>query len=355
MKLRVFISHNRADNDLVRALHAAIGEDDRFSPALDIENLHASDEWRSLVHAWMDECDAAVIVLSSGALSSGWVRHEVESLTERRRRSGTEWPRLIVVRIGLTAERVSHVFDAARLNDAQSIDVPDGATPFDVIVGRVLTELKRIGSRTGADRSVRDRMFIAHLGHIGFLPEAVKAQIERDVDWREAAQHDDEWSVAQMLRRKPPGRLGGWLSTTALRRDPHGNPTPMSYSTCRSLVAIGTSAALADAETMLRLGDTVDSPGGGRGIVLADDQFTVEAYFRETWLHRHGLECPPLRVVTGSTSAPDGDLVGTLIRRIARSSCPPLGATTWTSSRSAAAAPRSRGDGATPCRGTSTC
>ena len=60
--------------------------------------LAPGDGWRAKLFAWLDICDAAVILFSEEALASDWVRFEAGILCWRRARTGR--PLVVPVLLG---------------------------------------------------------------------------------------------------------------------------------------------------------------------------------------------------------------------------------------------------------------
>ncbi|GGV21324.1 hypothetical protein GCM10010260_71930 [Streptomyces filipinensis] len=83
----VFISHSsRGDanaNAVRQAVQAAL-EEKGWTVKVDMDALQPGDDWRSVLYHWVAECDAAVILLSSAAMKSTWVRREANFLLWRR-------------------------------------------------------------------------------------------------------------------------------------------------------------------------------------------------------------------------------------------------------------------------------
>jgi hypothetical protein len=83
--LKVFISHSSRDDpyaakvrDLVVASLLPGGK-----ALIDMEGLAPGDDWRAVLYHWLAMCDAAVILFNRNALTSTWVRREVNILLWR--------------------------------------------------------------------------------------------------------------------------------------------------------------------------------------------------------------------------------------------------------------------------------
>ena len=84
MSLKVFISHSSKDDpSLLEGLKNRI-QKEGFELRFDQGNLRAGDEWREELRKWMYDCDAAIILFSSSAITSSWVIAETIMLTWRR-------------------------------------------------------------------------------------------------------------------------------------------------------------------------------------------------------------------------------------------------------------------------------
>jgi hypothetical protein len=83
----VFISHSGKDGvvrDLIDALIAGFGEE--FEPLVDERNIAGGQEYRPVIDAMIGKCDAAVVIVSSAALASPWVKREANLLGYKARK-----------------------------------------------------------------------------------------------------------------------------------------------------------------------------------------------------------------------------------------------------------------------------
>jgi hypothetical protein len=102
---KVFISHSASGDDFaarVRDKLSAELELRNYHVLVDVQGLRAGQDWNPQLYQWLDECQAAVILLSAGALTSTWVRRETNILLWRRARNPafTVIPALLGVRAG---------------------------------------------------------------------------------------------------------------------------------------------------------------------------------------------------------------------------------------------------------------
>lgn len=104
----VFLSHSSAGDPAVAhvrtRLDAALRQRTTLQVLLDQRMLGGGDEWQPVLHQWLGECDSAVLLLSPGALASGWVQKEATILTWRR--SLGSRLRLLPVLIGCSRQEV---------------------------------------------------------------------------------------------------------------------------------------------------------------------------------------------------------------------------------------------------------
>ena len=93
--MRVFISHGTDRDkpaelqfldDLERALRGPVPGAQSCDVLLDRTRLAAGDEWSDILHDWLAECQASVLLLSARALDRPWVLKEATILSFRRER-----------------------------------------------------------------------------------------------------------------------------------------------------------------------------------------------------------------------------------------------------------------------------
>ena len=114
-RFSVFISHSGKDNDMVRSL-AEHMEDAGLFPMYDLDFIKSGQEFCPIIERKMRACSAAVVLITKGSLSSGWVSYEIGYLTRLKKRIFLYDPyRLLGARISkrpFSAARLS--FDARR-------------------------------------------------------------------------------------------------------------------------------------------------------------------------------------------------------------------------------------------------
>lgn len=85
--MQVFISHSSRHDppsaELRTGVSRALRERD-YQVLVDAEVLRPGEEWRSVLFHWLAVCDAAIVLLNQQALTSAWVRREVNILLWRR-------------------------------------------------------------------------------------------------------------------------------------------------------------------------------------------------------------------------------------------------------------------------------
>lgn len=97
---KIFVSHSSKTTENIEFLGKICdalqknGDGDSFHVLVD-RNIRPNDEWFPLIHEWLYECDAVVILLSTDALKSAWVQAESMVMSVRRRKEADF--RLIVI------------------------------------------------------------------------------------------------------------------------------------------------------------------------------------------------------------------------------------------------------------------
>lgn len=135
--MRIFISHGTDKSspielgfldELERQLRVPEAHGQAHEVLLDRSRLQAGDDWAGVLHDWLAECHASVLLLSQRALDRPWVHKEATILSFRRKRDAA-FPLIPVLLPGLTPSDVaSHpAFSALGLDDLQSF--PTGVQP----------------------------------------------------------------------------------------------------------------------------------------------------------------------------------------------------------------------------------
>ena len=114
-RFSVFISHSGKDNAAVKALADNMEKAGIF-PMYDLDFVKSGQEFCPIIEKKMRACSAAVVLITRGSLSSGWVSYEIGYLTRLGKRIFLYDPnrllRAKVTRLPFCAARLS--FDARR-------------------------------------------------------------------------------------------------------------------------------------------------------------------------------------------------------------------------------------------------
>lgn len=210
--MRLFISHGLDKlvtrdmqflNGLVAALQAPAGAGE-LAPELllDRDRLGAGDRWRDVLHEWLAECDAAVLLLSPRALASPWVLKEATVLAWRKAMD-PGFPLYPVLLGGLASDALAASgFSPLCLRDLQAIRPPaadpqqpealDAATAL-AIAGPLRRQLAAwlaaVGDPpgaplTGLENALKDR--IRQASNIRGLERLCQQLTGRALQWRPA-------------------------------------------------------------------------------------------------------------------------------------------------------------------------
>ena len=130
--MRIFISHgtnkdDAADLSFLRELADELGKSTGpATPAhtvlLDLTRLKAGDDWPGILHDFLAECQAAVLVLSKRALTRPWVLKEATILSYRKAREKSAFPFFCVVMpdTSMAAVQALPAFNALGLDGQQA-------------------------------------------------------------------------------------------------------------------------------------------------------------------------------------------------------------------------------------------
>lgn len=75
--MQVFLSYDRADKELAQQLSRALREEG-VSTWLDEDMLQPGDDWFQAIANALETSDAMVVLVTPSALTSSWVRRELE-------------------------------------------------------------------------------------------------------------------------------------------------------------------------------------------------------------------------------------------------------------------------------------
>jgi len=133
-KKEIFISHVNGDEEAEKVLKAL---DDRLRETLgpgfedykvvyDTKEVRAGAAWRKQIKSWIDECHAAVVLISEGMFKAHkpWVRYEFALLSSRWEKGGLG---LVPVLVGNVAKKYKSdaVIKAFNLGEVQTYTCPD--------------------------------------------------------------------------------------------------------------------------------------------------------------------------------------------------------------------------------------
>ncbi len=122
---KVFISYCGGDDDRGAWIRGELQErlKSEHEVFVDTSVISAGDRWRSLIYHWLAECRAAVVILGAAALSSEWVRREVNVLLWRASLCDVE---IVPFLLGDTTKDDVRRAGFAELLDYQCVELPDG-------------------------------------------------------------------------------------------------------------------------------------------------------------------------------------------------------------------------------------
>jgi hypothetical protein len=155
----IFISHVNGDasaEPVLAAITAKLkselgGMHEGYNLVWDRESISAGDEWRTRIYEWLEECPAAVILISPGAFlpEKPWVAYETFYLTVRRKiRRGLV---IIPVVIGIAEEQVKRKpdFEPANIREIKWVSCPDpnDQAALAKVVKEIAAALKSSGLR----------------------------------------------------------------------------------------------------------------------------------------------------------------------------------------------------------------
>jgi hypothetical protein len=142
---RVFISHSAGGDDTAHALLTALEarlESEDFEVLLDERSITVGDSWESKIATWLDQCHAAVVLFTSKALASDYVKFEVSNLLHRWHRGGRDAGTFLLLPIVLetfTQQQLDdfYFYKHIRLWDVQRF----GPGTADAIIDQIVTKL----------------------------------------------------------------------------------------------------------------------------------------------------------------------------------------------------------------------
>lgn len=217
--MRLFISHGLDKKspaemqfltDIVDGLQAAApaGAPD-IEVLVDRDRLQAGDSWRDVLHEWLAECDAGLLLLSQRALASPWVLKESTVLAYRKA-IDTDFPLYPVLLEGLKSDALaSQGFSPLCLRDLQAIRTPAGGaaspTALDAPTARAIVQTVRA--------RLAERQAAA-----GDLPDAPLVAMRNTL--RDHLQRADNLKGLQRLCEELTGRPLAWVPSKNAKERP---------------------------------------------------------------------------------------------------------------------------------------
>jgi TIR domain len=82
---KAFVSHSSRNDPFAAEVRDAVKDGlHGYEVFVDMDALQSGDDWSCIIYHWLAKCHAAVILLNREALTSPWVRREVNVLLWRR-------------------------------------------------------------------------------------------------------------------------------------------------------------------------------------------------------------------------------------------------------------------------------
>ena len=247
--MRIFISHGTNKDDasdlaFLRALAVELATTEPGAPPhtvlLDDTRLKAGDDWPGILHDFLAECQAAVLVLSKRALTRPLVLKEATILSYRKAREKSAFPFYCVVMpdTSMAAVQALPAFNALGLDDQQAF-VP--GTPAAEVAAWVKTKLGDIEVR---DVTPLDRLQNELANRIGLtqntqaLEQICEHWLGEPVEWFASTERGTQRArvIARAIARGDMGKLKSLTEMTrALRR------VPLTNENCRDVLNLSAS------------------------------------------------------------------------------------------------------------------
>lgn len=156
-KPRVFISHSARGDDRALALLTLLDQrlrQDGFEVLLDRKGLEVGDSWEYKIGTWLDRCHAAIVLVTTKALASHYVKFEVSNLLHRWQHQGGvagTFPLLPVLVEPLTEPELTGFYSVVNLWSVQRLGPDTDAAIADALAGK-LAILKQPNAAGGIDQ-----------------------------------------------------------------------------------------------------------------------------------------------------------------------------------------------------------
>ena len=368
--MRLFISHGLDKKstaemqfltDIVDGLQAAApaGAPD-IEVLVDRDRLQAGDSWRDVLHEWLAECDAGLLLLSQRALGSPWVLKESTVLAYRKA-VDADFPLYPVLLEGLKSDALaSQGFSPLCLRDLQAIRTPAGTGPapsaLDAASAQAITHTVRarladwhstLGALPGTPLGVMQNTLQTHLqraDNLKGLEKLCQDLTGRRLAWRPAknAKARPAQLVAALLANglplPPPdgatGAAGAAVSPNPLARliDQLRTHCGLRQGDAAELLALlsplwtpaGNAAMLADVAVRNRLPVVAPAavpPGTSVALQCTMPDFTIDQHVRRMMLPTTPAQV--LHVLPAATSDNRLDELKHAVRTAVRSTLPP--------------------------------
>jgi hypothetical protein len=288
----IFISHSAKDTEARSRLDAIVGQLTAagFRVLLDRKRLQGGNDWRRVLHTWMGHCDAAIALLTPGALQSPWVLKECTILSwrnEQQSKNGQE--RFFIPVFAGVSEADLLREPAAREPDFRPLSLTDVQALNGLDAAEVAQKLSSLlAPLKAADTPLRliEEKLANLLRPAG---DQVLARVMEDLD----EEADEEWqagvdkatAAARQLLQAPYGKLPPVMKRMAGVGLPRANLI-QAINILEAFWVEPNAAAMLDATTR--------APLGSRAAMLnaQNAAFTVGSY-----IGRAGLTYPRWRSV----------------------------------------------------------
>lgn len=142
-KPRVFISHSAHDDGraltLVKQLDRRL-DAEGYDVLLDRKSLEVGDRWEHKINTWLGRCHAAIVLFTTKALKSEYVKYEVSTLLHRwrdARESGVGFDLLPVLVEAFTEDDLKPFYGPINLWEVQRLEPADDAATIDALLNRL--------------------------------------------------------------------------------------------------------------------------------------------------------------------------------------------------------------------------
>jgi TIR domain len=215
---RVFVSHSSHSPDEKDRLEAIVSSlqkgEDRVDVLYDKAMINGGDEWRKAISALLWECDAAIVLLTSGALESGWVLREAAFLRSRYDRN-PDFKLLVWTDIGRAELKSNKLWNPLDLTEIQFVS-GSSASEIAASVKKILAPLAAQLQPTPLDLLAEDIVNCLPTGLKLHLQAALNSLGEQiPIEIGEQSQRL-AYGIARWMLRQPPPALKRVAQTLAM-------------------------------------------------------------------------------------------------------------------------------------------